>query len=160
MQAKPNRAGVTPLPNSSGRPSLQSAPTRVVIFNDHPVFRSTLWWKLAPSEGIEVVADAVSLGEVLTGARENDADAIVADLRIGDGNSEGISSTETIVKRSEGVPVIVCTDFHFRAYIKKLVGAGATAVLPKSATAAELAFTIADAVELAGSQHEVDRKAA
>lgn len=124
---------------------------RALIFNDHPVFRSALSWKIGNDTGVEVVADSPSLYETL--ALVNAApgapniDIVVADLRIGDGNSEGIESIKTLAARLRQVPVIACSDLFSRSYIGRLQEAGAAAVLQKSGSIERLVEAIHAAMD-------------
>lgn len=131
-------------------PKSASKTANVIVFSDHPVFRSSLAWKIDGGSGVRVIADAASLHETLTLAAEFTPDAIVADMRVGDGNSEGVESVATLARKHDGIPVIVNSDFYSRAYLARMMDAGATAVMPKSASTQELVMAIRDAV--AGSR--------
>lgn len=133
-------------------PAADQGLVRVVVFNDHPVFRSSLSWKVGEQSGVELVADAASLSETLQVARdgaEGPVDVVVADLRIGDGNAEGIDSVKTLVSRLDGIPVIVYSDQYSRSFATRIFEAGAAAMLQKSSSAEQLVAAIHDA---AGTQ--------
>lgn len=127
-----------------------SAHVRIIVFNDHPVFKSALPWKIGEESGIEFIADTVSLSETLQVADEQRTvgaiDAVVADLRIGDGNSEGIESVRTLSTRLASIPIIVYSDYYSRSYSTRMIDAGAAAVVQKSASIEELVDTIHRAV--------------
>ena len=84
-----------------------------------------------------VIADAPSVHETIAIARDLKPDAVIADLRIGDGNSEGVSVVATLISQLENTPVIVNSDHSSRSYNEKLTTAGATAVIAKSAACAD-----------------------
>lgn len=132
-----------------------SDPVNIIVFNDHPVFRSSLAWKMASGSGVRVVADAPGLYDTIALVAELAPDAVLADLRIGDGNSEGIESVTTLARSLGPVPIIVNSDFCSRAHIEKLMKAGATAVVPKSVDAESLVSAIRDAVANSRSRVEV-----
>ncbi len=125
-------------------------PLQVIVFNDHPVFRSALSWKMGKELGVQVVADAASLHETLALAKSRDheggtgdrIDAVIADLRIGDGNSEGVESVKVLSARLDNLPVIVSSDMCSRSYTVRMAEAGAAAVLPKSASMKSLAEAV------------------
>ena len=127
---------------------------KIIVFNDHPVFRSSLAWKMASGSGVRVVADAPGLYDTITLAADLAPNAVLADLRIGDGNSEGIESVSTLARSLGPIPIIVNSDFCSRANIEKLIKAGATAVVPKSAGAESLVTAIRDAVANSRSRVE------
>ncbi len=122
-----------------------------MVFNDHPVFRSSLSWKIGESSGIELIADAASLSETLQLATCQEVDAVVADLRIGDGNAEGVESVRTLAKRLDGVPVIVYTDQYSRSFATRMNDAGAVAMVRKSADTESLVAAVHGAVSTNGN---------
>lgn len=135
----------------------EEVPVRIVVFNDHPVFKSALSWKIADVSGIELIADTVSLSETLQTAGEAPAgaiDVLVADLRIGDGNSEGVECVKTLATRLDGIPVIVYSDYFSRSFATRMEKAGAAAIVQKSASIDDLAAAILRAVEWNGSGHQ------
>ena len=109
---------------------------------------------MASGSGVRVVADAPGLYDTITLAADLAPNAVLADLRIGDGNSEGIESVSTLARSLGPIPIIVNSDFCSRANIEKLIKAGATAVVPKSAGAESLVTAIRDAVANSRSRVE------
>ena len=109
-----------------GRKQAQEhGPDRVIVFNDHPVFRSSLAWKMESGSGVRVIADAPSLYETLALAADLSPDAVLADMRIGDGNSEGIESVAILRGKLGGIPIIVNSDFCSRSHLARMTEAGA-----------------------------------
>ncbi len=140
---------------AAANPATESVPVRIIVFNDHPVFKSALSWKITEESGVEFVADTVSLSETLQTVAEQPGGvihAVVADLRIGDGNSEGVESVRTLVSRLKGVPVVVCSDYFSRSYAKRMVEAGAAAMVQKSSGIEKLTTAILEVASEAGSQ--------
>ena len=125
-----------------------------IVFNDHPVFRSNLAWKMEVNSGVRVIADVAALFDTLALAADLAPDAILADMRIGDGNSEGIESVTTLARKLGGIPVIVNSDFCSRANVARMIEAGAAAVVSKSAGAETLVKAILDAVARSRSTAE------
>lgn len=128
-----------------------SEPIHVVTYSDHPVFRSSLSWKICPDSGIAVVADAPSLYDTLALIDEakdsgGQIDAVIADLRIGDGNSEGIESVRTLASSLDTIPVVVCSDLGTSSYSSKMIKAGAAAVVQKSAGVDQLVNALREVV--------------
>ncbi len=136
-------------------PAPESRSVRVVVFNDHPVFRSALSWKLGDDTGIRVIADSPSLHETLSlvGGLSHDAvHAVIADLRIGDGNSEGIESVRTLVSTLGSIPIIVCSDMYSSSFAARMREAGAAATVQKSASIDDCVAAIHSAVSNARSE--------
>jgi DNA-binding NarL/FixJ family response regulator len=126
----------------------------VFLFHDHPVFRSGLTWKLGDDAGIEVIGDSGAIHEAIEKARSLEPDVVVADLRIGDGDSEGVEAVEALVASLPNVPVIVYSDFYSSAYRARMEAAGASAFIMKSPAAARLVKAVREAVEKAPAGEE------
>ena len=114
-------------------PSVSPDPVSVVIFNDRPVFRSSLPWKMDADSNLQVIADVPSRYETVKIVEELSPSVIVADLRIGDGNSEGIESITELASSANALPIVVTSEFCSRSYVTRLMAAGATTVVQKSA---------------------------
>jgi DNA-binding NarL/FixJ family response regulator len=71
---------------------------------------------------------------------------VIADMRVGDGNSEGVESISTLSAKLQHTPVIVISDHCSRSFISRLLNAGAKAVVPKSAGIDGLVDAIKQAV--------------
>ncbi|HEX2316937.1 MAG TPA: response regulator transcription factor, partial [Thermomonospora sp.] len=78
--------------------------TRVLITDDHPVFRQGLHG-LLEALGIEVVGQAESGPEAVRLAAELQPDVVVMDLHMPGGN--GIEATRTITRTSPRIGVLV-----------------------------------------------------
>lgn len=130
----------------ASQPPSRAGLASIVVFNDHPVFRAGFIWKLGEECGIEILADAGSLAETIERTALFEPEAVVADMRIGDGNSEGVESVETLAGKFSGVPVIVYSDFYSTSYVRRMREAGAAAFVLKSAGPHRLAEAIHQAV--------------
>jgi DNA-binding NarL/FixJ family response regulator len=80
---------------------------RVLIADDHPVFRKGLRGVLASVMGIEVVGEAATGDEAIRLAAEAQPDVILMDLTMPDVN--GIEATERILHASPQVGILVLT---------------------------------------------------
>ena len=128
-------------------PTAEKAGTiSVFIFSDHPVFRSSLSWKLDESCGIEVIGESGSPHEAIAAALAYRPDAVIADMRIGDGDAEGIEAVKSLVDSLDGIPVIVYSDHYSSSYRSRMEEAGASAFVMKSPDATRLAKAIHEAV--------------
>lgn len=127
-------------------PSASPDPVTVLVFNDHPVFRTSLPWKMESDSNLQVVADVPSLFETVKLVNELEPSVIVAELRIGDGNSEGVESIATLAASAGSLPIVVTSDHGSRSYVARLMAAGATAVIQKSSGASALVEAIHQAV--------------
>ena len=103
---------------------------RVVVVDDHPVFRLGLVALLRSLEGFVVVGEAASAGEALA-LVDADADVVLMDLHLGDGS--GIEVTRDLVRRWPGVKVLVVTMQEDDDSVAAAMRAGAHGYLLKSA---------------------------
>ncbi len=120
-------------------------PLRVLIVDDHPVFRSGLRALLALETGLEVVGEAGTGLDAVRVTRELQPDVVVMDLRMPD--LDGVEATRQIVHESPHVGVLVLTMFDDDDSVFAAMRAGARGYVLKGSNQAE----IVRAVYLVGS---------
>lgn len=111
-------------------------PIRVVVVDDHPVWRDGVRADLEASGSATVVAEAADGQEglrVMQGAR---ADVVLMDLRLPD--MSGVEATRIVLERFPGVSVLVVSASGEEADVLEAVKVGAAGYLLKTATAAEI----------------------
>lgn len=108
---------------------------RIVVVDDHPVFRLGLVGLLGSLPGLEVVAQATSVQEALEMV-DADVDVVLMDLRLGEGS--GIEATRDLVRRLPDVRVLVITMQDDDESVAAAVRAGARGYLLKAATPDEV----------------------
>lgn len=84
---------------------MTTSPLRVLIADDHPLFRFGLKAFLDSSEGVEVVAEASTGKEAVEGVATLHPDVVVMDLSMPDMN--GLEATRLIRERHPEVAVLV-----------------------------------------------------
>ena len=82
---------------------------RVLIADDHTLFRYGLRALLGPEEDMELIGEATTGEEIITMATDLDPDVILMDLNMPGCN--GIEATRQIRKRSPNVKILVLTMF-------------------------------------------------
>ncbi|GAA3316996.1 response regulator transcription factor [Nonomuraea dietziae] len=112
---------------------------RVLIADDHPVFRSGLRGLLAALD-IEVVGEARDGAEAVRLAAELQPDVVVMDLHMPGGN--GVDATRTITRVSPGIGVLVLTMFHDDDSVFAAIRAGARGYLLKEAGVEEISRAV------------------
>jgi DNA-binding NarL/FixJ family response regulator len=117
-----------------------SDPIRVVIADDHPVFRDGLRGILASVEGMEVLGEAATGEEAVAVAATHQPDVVVMDLHMPDLN--GIEATRRILHESPHVGVVVLTMFEDDASVFAAMRAGARGYLLKGADKEEIVRAI------------------
>ena len=76
--------------------SEDETPIRLVVVDDHPVFRMGMVALLATVDHFEVVAEAASVDEAISTTTTNAPDVVLMDLQLGDGS--GVEATRRIVE--------------------------------------------------------------
>lgn len=111
-------------------------PLRVVVVDDHPMFRLGMSALLSSLPGIEVVAEAGTVDESVALVGTAEADVVIMDLQLPDGS--GITATERILARHPEVGVLVVTMFADDDAVFAAMRAGARGYLVKGAAQDEI----------------------
>ena len=115
-------------------------PIRVLIADDHALFRDGLRELLASRDGLEVVGEAASGREVVTLAASAFPDVVVMDLHMPELN--GIDATRRITAASPHTAVLVLTMFSDDDSVFAAMRAGARGYLLKGAGQVEIVQAI------------------
>jgi DNA-binding NarL/FixJ family response regulator len=113
---------------------------RVLLVDDHPVVRTGVRGMLAAEPDIEVVGEAGSGIEAVTGAAELRPDVVLMDLRMPD--LDGVAATGRILAANEAIRVVVLTTYDTDKDILRAVEAGAAGYLLKDASPEELSRAV------------------
>ena len=113
---------------------------RVVVADDHPLYRDGLVGALDALDGVDVVGTAADGDEAVILAVENVPDVVLMDLSMPGCN--GIEATRRIVERRPEVAVVVLTMIEGDESVVSAVKAGARGYLVKGADRAEIAAAI------------------
>ena len=104
---------------------------RVLLADDHPVYRLGLRAVLGSLEGFEVVGEAATGTEAVARARELHPDVVIMDLHMPEAN--GIEATKSIVKADPDAAVLVLTHSDEDQSLLDAVLAGARGYVLKDA---------------------------
>lgn len=115
-------------------------PIRVMVVDDHPVWRDGLRADFERSGAATVVAEASDGGEAIERARESMPEVILMDLNLPTVN--GVEATRRIVEESPHAKVLILSATGEEADVLEAVKAGACGYLLKSATSDELADAV------------------
>ena len=116
-------------------------PIRVMVVDDHPVWRDGIRADLDASGSAQVVAEASDGGEAIELARECMPEVVLMDLQLP--AVPGVEATRRIMEESPHVRVLVLSASAEEADVLEAVKAGASGYLLKSSTSAE----VVDAVQ-------------
>jgi DNA-binding NarL/FixJ family response regulator len=114
---------------------------RVMVVDDHPVWRDGVRGDLEASGKAVVVAEASDGGEAIELASEAMPELVLMDLNLP--TVRGVEAIRRIVEESPHVKVLVLSASGEEADVLEAVKVGASGYLLKSATSAELADAVA-----------------
>jgi DNA-binding NarL/FixJ family response regulator len=109
---------------------------RVVIADDHPMFRYGLCAVLAASEDVEVVGDAADGNELLAMVERTGPDVVLTDLAMP--GMDGASAARQVVERFPNIGVLVLTMHEEDEALFGALRAGANGYLLKGAEREEI----------------------
>ncbi len=110
--------------------------TRLLVVDDHPVFRMGMVALLGTIDGFEVVGEAETMAAAVTTAGEVAPDVILMDLQLGDGS--GVEATRRIVEADPTAAVLVVTMMDDDDSVFAAMRAGARGYLLKGAGPADI----------------------
>lgn len=109
---------------------------KVVLVDDHKLFRDGLQSLLNDSQQIEVVKAYASSEDLLNNLKNLQTDIIVTDISMGDKN--GIELTEFMTREVPCIKMMILSMHNNEEFILKALEAGAKAYLPKDIAGSEL----------------------
>lgn len=115
-------------------------PFRVLIADDHPLFRHGLAALLTASPDFEVVGEATSGEEVVAMASTLQPDVVLMDIHMPDVN--GIEATRRILHDSPHIRILIITMFEDDSSVFMAMRAGARGYMLKDAQKADMLAAI------------------
>jgi len=113
---------------------------KVLLVDDHAIFRGGLRSMLAGDPEIDVVGEAENGRQAVGLARQLAPDVIVMDVTMPDLN--GIDATHQVKKRSPGIQVLALSAHTDPRFVARILAAGASGYLPKDCAFDELCRAI------------------
>ena len=109
---------------------------RILLVDDHQMFRNALRSLLEKSPNLDVVGETGNAFEVVELARNTSADIVCMD--IGMPGMNGIEATRKLIATCPLVKVIALSTYSDQKYVKDMMTAGASAYITKVEAAEEL----------------------
>jgi DNA-binding NarL/FixJ family response regulator len=109
---------------------------RVVVADDHPVFRYGLLAVLQGADGIDAVGEAEDGAQLLEVVEREQPDVVVTDLQMP--GLDGVAATREVLRCAPGTGVLVLTLHDDDATVVSALRAGALGYLVKGADRAEI----------------------
>jgi DNA-binding NarL/FixJ family response regulator len=130
-----------------------SAPIRVLLADDHTMFRQGLASILASYGGMEVVAEVPNDEEALRLARDLEPDVVVMQVQMP--FERAVETLEAMRSFPDPPKVVIVTMFERPRYVRALTGVGASAYVLKSSSSEHLVAAVRAAVLDPGSENAV-----
>ncbi|MDP8245309.1 MAG: response regulator transcription factor [Candidatus Hinthialibacter antarcticus] len=114
--------------------------TKIILVDDHPIFRQGLQVLIEEHENYEVIAVAGDGRTTLQLARDLSPDVIVMDITLPELN--GIEATRAILKELGNIKIVALSIHNSRIFIDEMLSAGAMGYVLKSCAFEELVIAI------------------
>src|SRR5215210_3524991 len=121
-------------------PSAAQEPLRIIVCDDHPLFRSAISHTLEAQPGIEVVAEAADGQEALELCRHLSPDLVLMDLRMP--VMDGVAAARAIREELPDTLVLVLTALDESEGLSNALEAGAAGYVLKEAPASRIAEAV------------------
>ena len=107
--------------------------TRIIIADDHTLFRFGLKQMLESFAGIAVVAEAANAEQALAAVAAVDADLLISDLTMP--GTSGMQLIELVRRQHPTLPILILSMHDEPATVRRALQAGATGYLTKESSA-------------------------
>lgn len=141
MTHKPPDRPPVPAPG----PASATAKVRVMIVDDHPIFREGLRQIINAEPDLEVSSEAASAAQALAVASEQRPDIALVDLTLD--QSSGLDLLKDLGLRWAGLPMLVLSNHDENLYAERCVRAGARGYVMKDRPPAELIAAVREVLD-------------
>lgn len=131
-------------------------PGRIIVADNHPLFRVALVDLLREHSGLEVVAEATQGRQALELCRRFEPDLVVMDVRLPE--VTGPEATRAIKRELPHTGVLLLSDYEDPDLVGEVIEAGASGYVLKTATPQQMIGAIREALK--GAQWPLNRKLA
>ncbi len=132
-------------PPSPRKPKVDAPKIRLMIVDDHPLFRAGLRRVLEMEDDLSIECEAADGEEALAKARELTPQVILMDINLPKMN--GLQVTRELTAARDDIAVIVLTAYHDDEQMLHALRAGASAYFPKDVESQELVRAVREAAK-------------
>jgi DNA-binding NarL/FixJ family response regulator len=115
---------------------MSEQPIKIIIADDHEVFRDGLKLMLSKEKAFSIVAEAENGLELIRLSDEHEPDIILTDIKMP--KMDGIEATRRIHDQNQSIGVIALSMFNEESLVVDMLEAGALGYLLKSSDKAEI----------------------
>ena len=123
----------------------RSRPSRIIVADDHPLFRTALRQMLSEQSDLKVVTEAADGREAVRLCRRLRPGLVLMDVRMP--KMDGLEATREIKRESPSIIVLMLTAFEDPDYLLEALKAGASGYLLKHMSAQQIARAIRRVLE-------------
>jgi two-component system, NarL family, invasion response regulator UvrY len=102
---------------------------KILIVEDHPLFRNGIKLSLSQNEDISVIGEADNKEDAVELVKKDAPDLILMDISLK--RSDGLETTKEILEINHDIKIIILSSYTDAHYIKRAIQAGAKGFLPK-----------------------------
>jgi two-component system NarL family response regulator len=118
---------------------------RIILADDHRMFREALRHSLATEADIEIIAEAGNAAQTLESVGHDTPDVLLLDIALPDGN--GIDVARQVLARHPKLHIVALSGYADRLFVEEMMKAGAHGYVVKSAGTDELLLAIRSVVK-------------
>jgi len=120
------------------------SPLRILVADDHPIFRIGLRAVLQQDPDLAVVGEASSPSELTQWLEEGQCDLLITDFMMpAEHQNDGLRLLETVRRHWPELPILVVTMLNNAGLFRSMLGLGVKGLLGKASLVSELPIAIA-----------------
>lgn len=124
---------------------------RIVVIDDHPMFRQGLVWALRHAKGLSVIGEGGTTGEALSLATTLQPDVLLLDMSMRGSDTEGLAIAQLVRQSFPNIRIIILTVSESEKHVSAALKIGVSGYVLKNVSGQEICQIVRDVA--AGGQH-------
>lgn len=124
---------------------------RIVVIDDHPMFRQGLVWALRHAKGLSVIGEGGTTGEALSLATTLQPDVLLLDMSMRGSDTEGLAIAQLVRQSFPNIKIVILTVSENEKHVSAALKIGVSGYVLKSVSGQEISQIVRDVA--AGGQH-------